>query len=230
MARPLHLNTSPQSKGGEVVVVSSSSAVGEAMVRSLNLAGGRALPLDQTSAISGTRSVEPALAILIASDLATAAASVSKLKRLWHAARILVVGVDNREEAILRCLASGAHGVVTADESLDELRLAIKDVLADQLRTPPRLIRPLLDRLVLLDRGTRHSGKGPPLARLSAREIEILSCLSHGETNKDIAVQLHLEIQTVKNHVSHVLHKLGVATRFDAARVGARCLRSRAGG
>jgi two-component system nitrate/nitrite response regulator NarL len=65
------------------------------------------------------------------------------------------------------------------------------------------------------------------VARLSARELEILRCIERGDSNKAIARQLNVELQTVKNHVTHVLHKLGVRSRYDAARFAAQHLLGR---
>ena len=57
------------------------------------------------------------------------------------------------------------------------------------------------------------------LASLTRREVEILRRLGSGRTNKEIAVALGLEVQTIKNAVTRIYHKLHVSTRSDAARV-----------
>lgn len=79
-------------------------------------------------------------------------------------------------------------------------------------------MRPFFQRLIQF----RAAGGRPvAVARLSARQVEILQYLARGQSNKEIAVAIHVEVQTVKNHVSDILRKLGVSNRFDAARLAA---------
>lgn len=200
-----------------ILVLSDSVAVAEAMVGSLPFASLRAQPLDDGRVAISSES-EPALAILVAFDPATAATGIRRLRQRWHAVRVLVVGLENDEGSIVRTLALGAAGIVTRHESLDALRVAAEEVMAGHFRAPHHLMRPLFERLIAVRNGAR-AGKQAPLARLSAREVDVLARLARGESNKDIAVQLHVEVQTVKNHVSHILRKLGVQNRYDAVRV-----------
>ncbi|HVL98385.1 MAG TPA: response regulator transcription factor [Egibacteraceae bacterium] len=63
----------------------------------------------------------------------------------------------------------------------------------------------------------RAAQRPEPAVRLTARELEVLGLVSEGLTNIDIARRLHIEVATVKNHVHHVLTKLGVRRRGEAA-------------
>jgi RNA polymerase sigma factor (sigma-70 family) len=60
------------------------------------------------------------------------------------------------------------------------------------------------------------------LAALSRREHEVFELLAHGMTNREIADTLYISETTVKVHVRHILKKLGVRSRTEAALVGAR--------
>jgi NarL family two-component system response regulator LiaR len=72
----------------------------------------------------------------------------------------------------------------------------------------------------LLVRSVRASDGGGPLARLSAREHDVLAALSRGRSNREIARGLSLSEQTVKSYVSSILTKLGVQDRTQAAIFG----------
>lgn len=132
----------------------------------------------------------------------------------------MVVGIPNQEEAILRCVAAGAAGLVTREESLNELSRALHEVLESGYRLPAYALAPLLDRLVALGAPALPGGS-VEMRRLSAREIEVVSHMARGATNKEIALQLSVEVQTVKNCVSRILRKLAVHSRYDAARLWA---------
>jgi DNA-binding NarL/FixJ family response regulator len=90
--------------------------------------------------------------------------------------------------------------------------------------TPPyvRLVRKRAntDNQGIMD--TRSTQPTRPGAGLSEREREVLSLLGHGLTNAQIAQRLFLSPNTIKSHVSHVLHKLGLPNRTEAALFAAR--------
>jgi len=58
---------------------------------------------------------------------------------------------------------------------------------------------------------------GPPLESLTPREAEVLEHLARGKPNRQIAQELHLSLSTVKRHVEHIISKLGVSDRTQAA-------------
>ncbi|MBI3362248.1 MAG: response regulator transcription factor, partial [Chloroflexi bacterium] len=65
----------------------------------------------------------------------------------------------------------------------------------------------------------------PPLSppvQLTARERDVLRCLTLGASDKDIAQQLYLSVRTVQSHLAHLYHKLGVHSRTEAALVAVR--------
>ena len=198
------------------LVLCNSALMGQAIVAGLRLE--RADVLEIPARGLNSYPAEPALAIAVGSD---AARGIRAVKRRWRQIKALAVDLPNREEAIVRAFAAGADGVVLAEEPLGHVAQAAREVLSERLRLPPKAARSLFDRLIRREAAEHLSSDGSPLACLSAREVEILGHLEHGESNKEIAAQLNLAEQTVKNHVGDILRKLGVHSRYDAARVGA---------
>ena len=217
--------------GTPSVVVCDNIWFGEAISQSLDLSCCAVLRLRHTETdlprlLLASRS--PKLAIIVASEEYSLAPSVRILRRRWPEIKVLVAGLSNHEDAILRAVAARVDGIVLAEETLEQLAAAVRVVLSDAFRSPPQLIRPLFNRLARLI--LPKAGRQPPIVRLSAREVEILRHIELGESNKAIAAQLFVEEQTVKNHVTKILRKLGVRTRYGAARVAAEMRDERASG
>lgn len=211
------------------LVLCENVAVAQAVIRGLALHHARAVQLPGHFALppyswSGN---PPRLTIVIASDGAVIAAACRALKRRWTHTKIVIAGVPNHEDAILDAYAAGADGIVLAGESLARLGRVVHDTVANKFSPPPQILRPVFDRLVRLQLVGEVVGQRLPVVRLSTRELEILRYLERGESNKVIASQLNVELQTVKNHVTHVLHKLGVRSRYDAGRFAAQHLLGR---
>lgn len=199
------------------------TAVAEAVIGSLDLRTSRVVRIKNSTAVLRTAVSPdlPRLGIVIEPEAAVIVSTIQALKRRWPRIKVVAVGLPNTEDSLMRVIRSGAEGIVLAEERLDQLAQACLDVLGDNIRLPPQAVRPLFDRLVRLDQPIGKGQQGAPFVRLSGRELEILNCLERGESNKAIATELHIEVQTVKNHINQILRKLDVHSRFDAARLGA---------
>jgi two-component system, NarL family, nitrate/nitrite response regulator NarL len=128
--------------------------------------------------------------------------------------RIIALAVDERSAETLALAEAGVAGYVTRDGSLDELTATVVSVARDELRCSPHMAGALLRRVQTL----AHAAEPPSAAdRLTAREREILELIDAGMANKEIARRLHIELATVKNHVHHILEKLGANRRGEAA-------------
>lgn len=195
------------------LVLCQSVAVAQAMTAALRLQRAQVIELTDLAGVPWWGSA-PELAVVIEWDANAAASALRMLKRRRPSIKILVVGLPNREEALLRGFAAGADGVVVGAESLDHVVQAARDVLAGGIRRLPQVFRPLVNRLVWLQSRGRHATRGPLVTRLSTREGEIFARLATGQNNKDIALGLHLEVQTVKNHVTRILRKLHLPARL----------------
>jgi two-component system nitrate/nitrite response regulator NarL len=129
-------------------------------------------------------------------------------------ARILALTVPNHESEILAVAETGIAGFVTSEASVAELVAAIESVARGEVLCSPSVVAALIRRLASLARGWADLD---PIEPLTMREREILELIDEGLSNKQIAQRLRIELSTVKNHVHHILGKLGVHRRAEAA-------------
>ncbi len=111
-------------------------------------------------------------------------------------------------------MKAGASGYLTKDTPLPRLASAMQDVLEGGAAISPAMGGKLFSALRDL---LRHNG-ATNLRRpgLTGREIEILGLVGDGKTSKEIADELFISENTVKNHVRNILDKLGMKSRFEA--------------
>jgi two-component system, NarL family, nitrate/nitrite response regulator NarL len=130
------------------------------------------------------------------------------------ATKVIALAVREVEEEVVALAEAGVTGYVTRDQSLDELRAAVRSVAAGETLCSPWLAATLLRRVAELARDRTVSGDA---ARLTVREREIVGLIDDGLSNKEIARRLTIELSTVKNHVHNILEKLHVERRSEAA-------------
>lgn len=117
------------------------------------------------------------------------------------------------DDALFAAIAAGAGAFVLKDLDGAELVNAVRRVAAGGALLDPAMTPSVLDRL----RRTSGLLGDERLDRLSPRELDILAMVAEGRTNREIADALHLSEKTIKNHVTHVLAKLDVTRRTEAA-------------
>jgi DNA-binding NarL/FixJ family response regulator len=144
-------------------------------------------------------------------------AQVRALREALGDVRVLGLTVPHRESDVIAVTEAGISAFVTPDASLEQLVEAIEAVGRDEATFSPSMAAALMRRLAALARDRDHDGGAA--AVLTRREREILRLIDEGLSNKQIAQQLRIELPTVKNHVHHILGKLGVQRRSEAAAV-----------
>jgi|HubBroStandDraft_5_1064220.scaffolds.fasta_scaffold12510_3 DNA-binding NarL/FixJ family response regulator len=127
---------------------------------------------------------------------------LTRVRREFADARVVVLSNYQGSEDVYRAVRSGAAGYLTKDASGQELIDAITTVHRD-LRYLPRTA---LDRLA----------ERTSVTDLTPRETEVLTCITQGRSNREIAEQLHISEKTVRIHVSAVLDKMGARDRTQA--------------
>jgi DNA-binding NarL/FixJ family response regulator len=116
------------------------------------------------------------------------------------------------DTAVIRAIRAGAIGYLLKDTQADELRRAIRAAAAGQVQLSPEAAARLLREV--------RAPESPEV--LTERETDVLRLLARGMANKEIAQELSIGEKTVKTHVSHILSKLDVQSRTQAALYAAR--------
>jgi DNA-binding NarL/FixJ family response regulator len=128
------------------------------------------------------------------------------------------------DEALFASIMAGASGYVLKQISGSELVKAIRRVAAGESLLDPAVTARVLERL------RNPQPEDDPLSDLTGQERKILALISEGLTNRQIAEQMYLAEKTVKNYVSHLLAKLGMSRRSEAAAYAARLAERRRSG
>jgi DNA-binding NarL/FixJ family response regulator len=148
---------------------------------------------------------------------ASGAQAVRRMHQGAPASAIVVLGGEDDDASILEAMEVGATahvaGLAMPSELVETIRRVAqgKDPLKSELIARPDLVERILDSVrdtILTDR--------EPLNPLTARELEMLALVAGGLRNREIAQTLAVSEQTVKNHLSSVLHKFGVPNRTQA--------------
>ena len=140
-------------------------------------------------------------------------AATELLLRRSPGTKVLALTSFSDSELIERALRAGAIGYLLKSVSGDELAAAIRRAHAGLSTLAPEAAQ------VLIDAVTTPASDG---VLLTAREREVLSLLTEGLTNAEIAARLYVSLSTVKTHVSSIIAKLGASTRTEAATIAVR--------
>ncbi|MEU8888802.1 response regulator transcription factor [Streptomyces sp. NPDC048442] len=146
---------------------------------------------------------------------------LAELRRLDTPPAVAMLTGFGSEGNVMRALSEGAAGFFLKDASPHELIPGIRLLAAGGSALSSRVVRALASNPALAPSGRSPSVESAPLkspgAALTAREQTVLELLPTGMTNSEIAQQLSVSRSTVKDHVSTILAKLGVANRIQAA-------------
>jgi DNA-binding NarL/FixJ family response regulator len=129
-------------------------------------------------------------------------------------ARVLILTTFDLDEYVYAAIRAGASGFLLKDVQPAQLVEAIRVVAAGEALLAPTVTRRLLDHFA--DQLPGPQQQPPELARLTERELEILTLLAGGLSNAELAERLFLSETTVKTHVSSVLRKLELRDRVQA--------------
>lgn len=127
--------------------------------------------------------------------------------------KVLMLTSFADDEAVMASILAGASGYVLKQIQGDALIEAVRAVGRGESLLDSQVTEPILERL----RKGKHLFGDERLQRLSGQEERILALLAEGKTNRQIGAELDLSEKTIKNYVSSVLAKLGVARRAEAA-------------
>ena len=177
---------------------------------------------DAAEAVRKAHALQPDL-VLLDNHLpgATGIQAMAELKEAAPRAKIVLLTVSEDENDLQLALRGGANGYLLKTIEGDVLTAAIHRIVAGE----PVISPELMGKLVAALQGGAGTASAPaPIAvaadagpALSPREQEVLRQIARGASNKEIARTLDIAETTVKIHVQHILRKLGVSSRVQAA-------------
>lgn len=142
------------------------------------------------------------------------------ISQIEDAGKVLILGLPEAKETILRYIEAGASGYVLQEGSMEELLTNIRTIYRGEAIASPQVIAAMMSHIANLTHLHSEWGykvEADKLDELTPREAEVLQFIGAGLNNQEIADQLTIEIGTVKNHVHNLLQKLNVRNRWDAA-------------
>ena len=133
------------------------------------------------------------------------------------ATRVLMLAAGSDERSLFAAVRAGVAGYLLKELAVEEVPAAVRATARGHGLVAPSLAGGLLREFARVSAGTPAPDTSPDGARLTERELEVLAAVARGRTNREIAVELEITENTVKNHVASVLDKLRLSSRTEAA-------------
>ena len=130
-------------------------------------------------------------------------------------AKILMLTVSDEEDDLYDAIKAGATGYLLKEISIEEVASAIRSVVSGQSLISPSMASKLLTEFTNLAKKADER-QAVPTPRLTDRELEVLQLVAQGMSNREIAGDLYISENTVKNHVRNILEKLHLHSRMEA--------------
>ncbi|MDZ5662776.1 response regulator transcription factor [Nocardioides sp. S-58] len=135
------------------------------------------------------------------------------IKEAVPSAKIIMLTVSDEEADLYESVKNGASGYLLKDSSIEEVAQAVRVVNEGQSLISPSMAVKLIDEFKQMSKPEREQG---PALRLTERELEVLRLVAKGLNNREVAKELFISENTVKNHVRNILEKLQLHSRMEA--------------
>jgi len=146
-------------------------------------------------------------------------------KEVAPSAKIVMLTISDEEEDLFEAIRAGASGYLLKDIPLDEVAEAVRAVHGGQSLINPSMAGKLLSEFATLakrDAEEQERVQHVAAPKLTDREMEVLKLVARGMNNRDIAKELFISENTVKNHVRNILEKLQIHSRMEAVMIAVR--------
>ena len=137
------------------------------------------------------------------------------IKEILPNTKILMLTISDEEADLYDAIKSGASGYLLKEISIEEVANAVRAVNAGQSLISPSMASKLLNEFASMVKRSDDRA-GVPAPRLTDRELQVLKLVARGHNNRDIAKELFISENTVKNHVRNILEKLHLHSRMEA--------------
>jgi DNA-binding NarL/FixJ family response regulator len=141
--------------------------------------------------------------------------ATEQIKDLIPHAKILMLTISDEEADLYDAIKAGASGYLLKEISIDEVADAVRSVWSGQSRISPSMASKLLTEFAAMSKRADERQQ-LPAPRLTDREMEVLKLVAQGMNNRDIAKELFISENTVKNHIRNILEKLHLHSRMEA--------------
>lgn len=138
------------------------------------------------------------------------------IKDVAPSARIIMLTASDDEADLYEAIKAGATGYLLKETPPHELADAVRSVAHGQSLISPAMASKLLTEFATMVKGDEEKRTPVPGPRLTDRELEVLKLVATGLNNRDIAKELYISENTVKNHVRNILEKLQLHSRMEA--------------
>ena len=166
-------------------------------------------------AITGIREARPDVVLLdVHMPSGGGLAVIEAIRAELAEVRFLALSVSDAAEDVIGVIRAGARGYVTKSISPEELQAAVRRIHDGDAVFSPRLAGFVLDAFA----GEPAQPVDPELDQLSPREREVLRYIARGYTYKEVGGELGISVKTVETHVSAVLRKLQLSSRYELSR------------
>jgi two-component system NarL family response regulator len=137
------------------------------------------------------------------------------IKELMPHIKILMLTISDEEADLYDAIKAGATGYLLKEVSIEEVGNAIRSVQTGQSLISPSMASKLLSEFATMVKRADEK-QSAPQPRLTDREMEVLKLVAKGRNNRDIAKELFISENTVKNHIRNILEKLHLHSRMEA--------------
>jgi DNA-binding NarL/FixJ family response regulator len=164
---------------------------------------------DGSHAVELARALDPDVVLMdLRMPRMDGVSAIRRLRELGIAARVLVLTTFDTDSEVLPAVEAGATGYLLKDAPIDDLKRAVEASARGESVLSPTVATRLMHQV-------REPG-----SPISDRELEVLSLIAQGRSNREVAAELFISEATVKTHLLHVYDKLGVNDRAAAVAVG----------
>ena len=145
------------------------------------------------------------------------------MKEVAPSSKIVMLTISDEEEDLFEAIRAGASGYLLKDIPLDEVADVVRAVHGGQSLINPSMAAKLLTEFAALNkRDQEEPAEQVPAPKLTDREMQVLKLVAKGMNNRDIAKELFISENTVKNHVRNILEKLQIHSRMEAVMIAVR--------